>query len=254
MKRKFELITLILLCIAIMIESTYVMTRAVSSQSNTQNNSLPIYSVETDEKKVAITVDVNWADDDKLDKILEVLKENDIKATFFVIGGWINYEPDNVEKLKRIYESGNQIGNHSYIHPDYKKIDDNKMIEEIEKTNKAINDVVGVTPKYFRFPSGSYSSHAVDVVVKNGYIPIQWDVDSIDWKNISAQNEYDRVMKRVKNGSIILYHNNGKYSDKSMEMVIKELKKQGYTFVTIDELVKKDNYYIDNNVRQMSIN
>lgn len=214
----------------------------------------PIYNVDTKEKKVALTFDVNWAEKDYLEDILKILKEKNVKATFFVMGGWVNYSEENSEKLKKIYADGHEIGNHSYIHPDYTKISSDRMIQEIEKTNETIKNIIGIKPKYFRFPSGAYNSNAVNVLRSNKYTPIQWDVDSIDWKGKSEQFEYDRVINRAKEGSIILYHNNGKYTTKSLPRIIDKLKSEGFQFVKIDDLVVKGNYYIDMDGKQKLIN
>ncbi|GKX66074.1 polysaccharide deacetylase family protein [Inconstantimicrobium mannanitabidum] len=247
MKRNIGIL-LVALFLLLVIGKLGVISTIVEKKEN------PIYCVDTDEKKVAITFDVNWAETDYLDDILKILKDKNVKATFFVMGGWVNYSQENQEKLKRIYEGGHEIGNHSYMHPDFKKISNTRMIEEIQKTNDIVKKVVGVTPKYFRFPSGSYNSNAVVTLRNNKYTPIQWDVDSIDWKNKSEQFEYDRIIKKAKSGSIILYHNNGKYTTKSLPRVIDKLKSDGYNFVRIDDLVFKGNYYIDVDGKQKIIN
>ena len=247
MRKKTEGLIISILCAFLIISC------CGSENTFAQKKELPIYCVDTNEKKIALTIDVNWADDEHLDEILNILKEKDIKATFFIIGSWVNYAPENAEKLKRINESGHEIGNHSYSHPDYTKISSDKMISEIKKTNEIIKNTTGVMPKYFRFPSGAYNNAAVNNIKVNGYIPIQWDVDSLDWTSTSAEAEYDRVTKKVKSGSIILYHNNGKFTTKSMSRVIDTLKNDNYKFVTIDELLIKENYYVDNEGRQKII-
>ncbi|MDR3595569.1 polysaccharide deacetylase family protein [Clostridium sp.] len=206
----------------------------------------PIYCVDTNEKVVSLTFDVNWAEKDNLEVILDILKKYNIKGTFFIMGGWVNYSEDNVNKLKEIKEGGHEIGNHSYKHPSFTKIGEDRMKEEIEKTNDIIEKYTGERPKLFRFPSGDYNKAAFLKVRNLGYKAIQWDADSVDWKQISAEAEYNRVMKKVKPGSIILFHNNAKYTPGNLERIIKELKDKGYGFKCVGEMIYSDNYIVDN--------
>jgi polysaccharide deacetylase family sporulation protein PdaB len=206
----------------------------------------PIYCVDTNEKVVSLTFDINWAEKDNLPVILDILKKYNIKGTFFIMGGWVNYSEDNVNKLKAIKEGGNEIGNHSYKHPMFTKIGEDRMKEEIEKTNDTIEKYTGERPKLFRFPSGDYNKYAFSKVRNLGYMTIQWDVDSVDWKETSAEVEYNRVMKKVKPGSIILFHNNAKYTPGNLDRIIRELKEKGYEFKTVGEMIYSENYTVDN--------
>ena len=139
----------------------------------------PIYCVDTNEKVVSLTFDVNWTEKDNLDVILNILNKYNVKGTFFIMGGWVNFSEDNVNKLKSIKEGGHEIGNHSYKHPSFTKISADKIKEEIEKTNDIIEKYTGEKPKLFRFPSGDYNKDAFLKVRNLGYMAIQWDVDSI---------------------------------------------------------------------------
>ncbi|MCE5222318.1 MAG: polysaccharide deacetylase family protein [Clostridium sp.] len=204
----------------------------------------PIYRVDTNEKVVSLTFDVNWTEKDNLEVILNILEKYNVKGTFFIMGGWVNYSEDNVNKLKLIKERGHEIGNHSYKHPSFTKIGANKMKEEIEKTNEIIEKYTGEKPKLFRFPSGDYNKDAFLKVRNLGYMTIQWDVDSVDWKELSAETEYNRVMKNVKPGSIILFHN-AKYTPSNIDRIIKELKEKGYEFKTVGEMISFENYSVD---------
>lgn len=207
----------------------------------------PIYRVATTKKELSISFDVNWAEEEQLYKILDVLDKYNVKATFFIMGKWIVYPDEgNLEKLKEIEKRGHEIGNHSYAHADFQRINKEKMIKEIKDTEDTIYKAIGLKTKLFRFPSGSYNENGVKVAESLGYITIQWDVDSVDWKSLGLEREYNRVMKNVKPGSIVLFHNDGKYTPQNLERLIPELKAQGYTFVPIGQLIYKDNYYIDN--------
>lgn len=212
---------------------------------------LPIYSVQCENKEVSLTFDINWADKEYLYDILKVLKKNDVKATFFIMGGWVNYSKDNEEKLKAIFQDGHEIGNHSYIHPMFTNISEERMISEIKKTEDTIYEKIGFRTKLFRCPSGAYNDKVVNIVKKLGYYCIQWDVDSVDWKNGNANDEYERVVKKAKDGSIILFHNNAKNTPENLQRIIETLKTKGFQIKTVGEIIHKDNYYIDNDGKQI---
>ena len=213
----------------------------------------PIYCVDTKDKVVSLTFDVNWVEKDNIEVILSILKKYNVKGTFFIMGKWVNYSEENVNKLKAIKEGGHEIGNHSYKHPSFTKIGANQMKEEIEKTNEVIEKYTGEKPKLFRFPSGDYNKDAFLKVRNLGYMTIQWDVDSVDWKEASPEMEYNRVMKNVKPGSIILFHN-AKYTPQNLDRIIKELKDKGYEFKPVGEMIYFEEYNVDNQGIQHKVN
>ena len=236
----------VILLVLVIILSVIVNKRSISVSIN-ETAKLPIFRVNTEEKEVALTFDINWAEEDHLDEILQILKKYDAKGTFFIMGGWVNYTDDNKEKLKNIYNDGHEIGNHSYIHPNFMNITEERMNDELKKTEDIIYQTIGCNTKLFRFPSGSYNEKALNYVMSKGYKCIQWDVDSVDWKQAGADVEYNRVMKNVKEGSILLFHNNAKYTPENLDRIINKLTGEGYKFLTVSELVYDDNYYIDEN-------
>ncbi|AKN32635.1 polysaccharide deacetylase [Clostridium carboxidivorans P7] len=239
-------LAMFLLCVAI-IGSVFYKNKNIATFINVNRN-LPIYYVDTKDKKIALTFDVSWGTDNT-DKILQVLDKYNVKATFFLVGGWIDQYP---EKVKSIYEKGHEIGNHSDRHPDMTKISRDKIIEEIDINDSKIRKLTGEGTKLFRCPEGSYNNLVVQTVKDTNHYCIQWDVDSIDWKEEGANLEYERVVKKVKNGSIILFHNNAKYTPDNLPKVIENLKKQGYEFVKVGDLIYKDNYHIDYDGKQMT--
>ncbi len=250
MSRRYRvLISLTLLFSTIMI-SFFFMEKAELSIAEIKNNT-PIYRVKTEDKKISITFDINWAENDQLYNILEVLDKYNVKATFFIMGGWVNYSEENRDKLIKIKEGGHEIGNHSYIHPMFTKINETRMKEEIDKTNKILEDTIGEKIKLFRFPSGDYNSKACEFVYNQGMSSIQWDVDSLDWKQTSAEYEYNRVMSKVAAGSILLFHNNAKYTPENLDKIINKLKGEGYEFVKVGEMVYYNDYYIDEKGEQI---
>lgn len=217
----------------------------------TENKKLPIYRVSTEEKKVALTFDVNWAENEYIYDILDVLNENNAKGTFFIMGGWVNYTDENRDKIMKIGKDGHEIGNHSYIHPSFSKISQERMADEIKKTEDIIFAATGNKTTLFRFPSGDYNDKALDFVRSLGYECIQWDVDSVDYKESGEDIEYNRVMKNVKEGSIILFHNNAKYTPNNLKKIINKLTEDGYEFVTVSELIYSENYYINEQGEQI---
>lgn len=213
---------------------------------------VPIYSVNRSEDIASITFDINWAEKDYIYDILDTLDKYNVKGTFFTIGGWVDSSEENVEKLKDIKERGHEIGNHSYKHPLFSQISKEEIIEELRMTDDVIEKYTNERPKLMRFPSGDYNSEAVDIVTKEGYIPIQWDADSVDWKEQGLDIEYKRVEKNLKSGSIILFHNNAKYTCENLDMILNKYTKLGYEFVPISELIYTDEYIIDDNGVQYS--
>lgn len=212
---------------------------------------VPIFSVKKEEKVVSITFDMNWGED-YTKEILEVLDKHEVKATFFVMGKWAIYPEENRDILKSIYSKGHEIGNHSYLHPMFSKISKERMEKEIKDTNKVIKEIIGEDTKLFRFPSGDFNSLGVKVVENMGMYPIQWDVDSVDWKNIGEAYEFKRVKDNIKPGSIILYHNTGRYTAKNVDKLLTYLKSQGYAVKPTGEMIFRENYIIDNNGLQIS--
>lgn len=232
------------ICITVgilIIIASFLLSNYVISANLVEKNYLPIYSVETKEKKVAITFDSTWGVNNTVE-ILDILDKEEVKATFFLLGKWIDEFP---EETKEIYKRGNEIGNHSYSHPSMSNISEERLIKEIASGDEKLKKTIGTSTKLFRFPSGEYNTALVQVVERTKHIAIQWDVDSIDWKEQGADIEFNRVIKNVKPGSIVLFHNGAKYTTETLPKVIEKLKREGYSFVTVSELIYKDNYSID---------
>lgn len=250
MNRRYRVGLSLLLLFSIVIISIFFTEKAKYSSAEISNDK-PIYRVKTEEKNLSLTFDINWAENDELYNILEVLDKYNVKATFFIMGGWVNFSEENRDKLIKIKGGGHEIGNHSYIHPMFSKITEERMKDELDKTNKIIEDTVEEKVKLFRFPSGDYNKRACEFISNQGMISIQWDVDSVDWKQASAEEEYNRVMKKVAPGSILLFHNNAKYTPSNLDRIIKELQEEDYKFVTVGEMIYYNNYLIDEKGEQI---
>lgn len=218
------------------------------------SDEMPIYSVESDENLIAITFDVNWAEKDYLEDILKVLDDYDVKATFFVMGKWVIYPDGNKEKLVKICNGNHQIGNHSYVHPNFLRINRKQIENEIVKTEKIIYDITGKKTTVFRFPSGAYNKEAVKYVNAMNYKAVQWSKDSVDWKNIGLEKEYNNVMKDIKTGDILLFHNNGENTVENLKRIIPDLQRKGYKLVKLEELIHDDACIVNENGKQLKIN
>lgn len=204
---------------------------------------VPIYSVETSEKKVALTFDAAWGSDKTL-KIVEILNNAGIKGTFFLVGFWIE---QNEDKVKAISDAGFDIGTHSSTHPKMSTLSQDKMKEELELSMNKIEKITGKPVKFFRPPFGDYNDSVLNVASGLGLKTIQWDVDTLDWKGLSANEILARLKQSVKNGSIILCHNNSDHILEALPLMISYLSSQGYKMVKMSELVYESDYIVDNN-------
>ena len=207
---------------------------------------LPIYCVEASEKIAAITFDCAWGADD-IGSILSTLKKENVKATFFLVGEWMKKNP---EQVKAIARDGHDVASHGDTHQHMTQLSVDKIKEEINAVNVRIEQLTGQKCILFRPPYGDYNDKVVKTAIEVGQYVVQWDVDSLDWKGLTAENICDRVMRKMQNGSIILLHNDTKYTAAALPMLIKGLKKKGYSPVSVSQLIIRDNYYIDNEGRQ----
>ena len=209
---------------------------------------LPIYCVGTEEKSVAISFDAAWGAD-KTEKILSTLETFDVKANFFVVGFWAEKYP---EMLKKLADSGRiEIGTHSNTHPHTPKLTRSQMQLELTNSCNIIESVTGKRPELFRPPFGDYNDSLIDVCDEMKLYPIQWDVDSLDWKGLKAEEMATRVLSQVKSGSIVLMHNDGEHTVEALPLIIEGLKAKGYTIKTIGELIYREGYTVDHTGKQI---
>lgn len=204
---------------------------------------VPIYFVETDEAKLGISFDAAWGCE-RTEKILAELKQYDVKATFFLTNIWLEDYP---EMAKKIAADGHEIAMHSVSHPHMNSLSKEEMIQELQGNAQMIQEITGYEPVLFRFPFGEYNNQAIDVVQELGYYPIQWSIDSLDWKEtLSKDDIVDRVVLNLHHGAIILCHNNGTYTAEAIAEIIPYAQKEGYQFVPIGQLIYKGAYQTDN--------
>lgn len=219
---------------------------AASVYFNNALRKVPVYYVGTDKKQVAISFDAAWGAD-KTEKIIEICNEFNVKATFFLVGFWVEKYP---ELVKKIHENGFEIGTHSNTHPDMTKLSKEDQKLELLTCMNLIKKITNQDVKIFRPPFGAYNDSLINVAEELGLTTIQWDVDSLDWKGLSAMEINNRVLNGVKNGSIILCHNNSDHILDALPIMLDRLQKRGYTITPVGELLIKGEYLIDNNGMQ----
>lgn len=249
-KKKYILGALAFLtCVGVLTQVVPPAAQKVSSLfSATVDRKLPIYCVDTDKPQVAISFDAAWGADDT-DELLKILSDNDVTATFFLCGYWVTDFPEEVQKIAT---AGHQLGNHSATHPHMNQLSSEQIAQELAECHKAVKDLTGIEMDLFRPPFGEYNNTVIETSFANGYYPIQWDVDSLDWKELGVEHEVDRVLnhKHLGNGSIILFHNDAKYTPQALDTIIKGLKEKGYEIVPISQLIHRDNFVMDHEGRQ----
>jgi polysaccharide deacetylase family sporulation protein PdaB len=202
---------------------------------------VPIYCVDREDKAISITFDCAWGTE-HTDDILKALRVGEVKATFFMVEFWTTKYPDYVKKIQ---EAGCEIGTHSSTHSYMSKLSAEEIKAELSSSAQAITSVTGQKVELFRAPYGDYDDELIKTSSEEGYYTIQWDVDSLDWKDLSAADIVTRVCNQVKSGSIILMHNNGLHTAEAVPIIIQTLKMRGYTFVPVGELIYREGYTID---------
>ncbi|MBQ3548085.1 MAG: polysaccharide deacetylase family protein [Clostridia bacterium] len=230
----------IMLALCVIIATVLLVTGSVSIFAS-QNRKLPIYCVKTDKKQVAISFDAAWGNDDT-ETLIKILKEYNVPATFFVVGAWVDKYPESVKALS---DAGHRIENHSNTHPHMPQLSTEQIKNELESCNNKIKAITGRCPTLLRVPYGDYDNAVLETTEALGMYTIQWDVDSLDWKDhATADSICKRVTSKVKNGSIVLFHNDADHTPEALPNILKCLKDDGYEFVFIEDLIYKKDYEI----------
>lgn len=209
---------------------------------------LPIYNVQTEENKVAFTMNCAWNADD-IDSILETLKNNDVHITFFIVGDWADKYP---EAVKKIHEAGHEIGSHSNTHPHVNNLSSKKNLEEIQLSVNKIERITGNKTTLYRAPYGEYNDTVIKTAQENGYFTIQWNLDTLDYKGLTGEEMWNRLKNKLDKGSIILSHNGTNHTADSLDMLIKNIKSKGFKVTTVSDLIYQNNYTINKNGTQIS--
>ena len=233
-------------CVAAAILMCWVsVSPRVVGASSTQRQ-LPIYCVQKDYKVVSLSFDAAWGNEDT-EQLIEILGKYNVKATFFVVGEWVDKYPESV---KALHDAGHEIMNHSADHAHFNSLSTDEIIADLNACNDKIEAITGVRPTLFRCPYGEYDDHVINATRSIGMEPIQWDVDSLDWKDLSAADITKRVTSKVQPGSIVLFHNAAKNTPAALSGIIEYLLQEGYTFVPVSEIILKGEYTIDHTGRQ----
>lgn len=213
----------------------------------TANKKLPIYSTKYDKNVASLSFDAAWGNEDT-GQLIEILDKYKVKATFFIVGEWVDKYPDSVKALS---DAGHEIMNHSNTHPDMSKLSREQMLEEIKGCNQKIKKITGKEPTLFRAPYGAYNNTLIEVLSSINMHCVQWDVDSLDWKNYSSNEISARVIRKVGPGSITLFHNAAPNTPAALPTIIEKLQADGFKLIPISKLIYKDNFTLDHEGRQI---
>lgn len=222
---------------------SYRATGSLLASATVGDRELPIYCVDTTENKVALSFDAAWGAED-FPKIMDILDKHNVKVTFFMTGGWV---ADNPDCVKELVKRGHDLGNHSEHHYDMTTISQSEKEAELQSVHDRVKELTGYEMFLFRPPYGAYDNAVIKTAYQMDYYPIQWSVDSLDWKDYGVDSIIDTVCnhKALAPGAIILCHNGAKYTAEALDTMLTQLEEKGYTIVPISELIMRENYHMD---------
>ncbi|NDI37029.1 polysaccharide deacetylase family sporulation protein PdaB [Chengkuizengella sediminis] len=196
-----------------------------------------IYSVDTENKVIALTFDISWGES-RPDPIIDILKDKDVKATFFLSSPWTR---DHPEIVKDIVDSGFEIGSHGHKHKNYSTFSDEEIRKEIQTAHKILSEDTGTVPNLIRMPNGDFDKRVLNIANDLNYKVIQWDTDSRDWMNPGVDHIINRVVSKAHPGDIVLLHasDSCKQTHLALPTIIDQLREEGYKFVTVSELINQ---------------
>ncbi|RKD22662.1 polysaccharide deacetylase family sporulation protein PdaB [Ammoniphilus oxalaticus] len=201
-----------------------------------QTGPAAIYKVDTDQKKLALTFDISWGEQ-QVSPILEILEEKEVsKVTFFLSGEWTKEHP---EIVKQIDELGYEIGSHGYKHINYSRLNDDEIKAQIRQADQILHEVVGKKPTLLRAPNGDIDKRVLKIATDLHYSVILWDTDSKDWLRPGVEEIVQNVVGKAHRGDIILFHASDSATQTHLALpeIIDHLRKDGYEFVTVTELI-----------------
>ncbi|MGB4044345.1 MAG: polysaccharide deacetylase family protein [Thermacetogeniaceae bacterium] len=219
-----------ILCIAaVLVVCVYA---AASSAEQVFSRRKPIYQGNPEKKQVAITVNVDWGEE-HIPQMLDLFQKNRVKATFFISGRWAS---EHQQLVRKIAESGHEIGNHGFSHPHVNDLSVEENMKEIQETSKVIEQAAQRKTRYFAPPYGEYNDSVLEAAAKTKHQIILWTVDTVDWQKPPADEINSRVLSRVHNGAIILMHPTEPTLEALPEMLT-GLPQQGYQIVPLEKLI-----------------
>ncbi len=244
--RKHKRLTAAVIAIAILLGITWLINNPAIIGASATKRELPIYSVARDNKCASLTFDAAWGNEDT-QTLIDILEKYNIKATFFIVGDWVVKYPESV---KALHDAGHDVMSHSDDHAHFTKLSESQIVENLTACNDKIEKITGVKPTLFRCPYGEYDDNVIKTVNSIGMTAIQWDVDSLDWKGISASEITQRVVTRVVSGSIVLFHNAAEHTPEALPSIIEALIQDGYELVPVSQLLLDGEYEIDHTGKQ----
>lgn len=197
-----------------------------------------IYSVPTERKVVALTFDISWGDK-RAEPILEILKNKNVdNVTFFLSSPWSKTHP---EIVKKIVAQGYEIGSHGHKHDNYSQYSEEEMRRQITTAHDILSEMTGKGPALIRMPNGDFDKRVLRVAESLNYKVVQWDTDSLDWKNPGVDTIVRRVVDKAHEGDIILMHasDSCKQTHLALPTIIDQLRAKGYEFVTVSQLINQ---------------
>lgn len=220
---------------------TGVMTVTDAIATASTDRVIPIYSVDRTKKVCSISFDAAWGNE-QTDTLLEILDQYKVKTTFFLVGQWVDKFPESV---KKIAEKGHDVGNHGDTHAHMTQQSDETILQELNSCNSKIEKITGKSPTLFRPPYGDYNNNLVNAVKGLNMYCVQWDVDSLDWKDPSVDQIVLNCTKKLQPGSIILLHNGATNTPEALPKIIEAIQGQGYKIVPISKILLKGDYTTD---------
>lgn len=245
---KFYILTkrnLITICTCFLLGLTTLLT-CISSTSKaittaSTDRVIPIYRVDRTEKICSISFDAAWGNE-QTEGLLDTLDKYNVKSTFFLVGQWVDKYPDSV---KEIAKRGHDVGNHGDTHSHMTQQSDDTILQELNSCNSKIKKLTGKSPTLFRPPYGDYNNNVVNCVNNINMYCVQWDIDSLDWKDPSVDQIVLNCTSKLQNGSIILLHNGATNTPEALPKIIEAIQGQGYKIVPISKLLLKGKYTTD---------
>jgi peptidoglycan-N-acetylglucosamine deacetylase len=231
----------VLLIVGAVIYTQFFMGDVSGVFSSKADEQMPVCSIKTDVKQVALTIDTAFGND-KTEQILSILDQYNVKATFFVVGVWAQENPD---MLKKIIADGHEVQNHSMKHERYPDLQTSEVLSDAQAAQQLLNADTGKNANIIRLPFGAFDDKTIQVLQQNGFVPVKWSVDAEDWKTDDVKTIYNNVISNVKGGDIIMLQNNTAGAEGALKDIIAQLLDKGYEFKTVSKMIPQGALQVD---------
>jgi len=236
----------LILALAVLCGAYVSIREAPSVMTAVATRELPVYNVDTEEKVLSISFDAAWGSANT-EGILDILDQYGVKTTFFLVGFWAEKYPELVAEL---VARGHEIGNHSATHPHMSQLSQAQIREELRQCSELVRSITGKPTTLFHPPYGEYNDSVVRVSREEGYECVQWNVDSLDWKNLGTENMVRQCIKEVNPGDIVLFHNDSKYILEALPQILAYYTQAGYKIIPVSQLLLEGETWIDHTGKQ----